>query len=106
MLDEAFDDAGVEVEPRNNNNNNNNNNNQCSSCDMAVCVMGGGNSQVQRAGLSCYTECFTILCQGAVSDVASVTPDGDRRRARGLYIAPFPSFMTRAGGQVRSRDMS
>ena len=101
LLDDAFDDAGVEVEPRNNNNNN-----QCSSCDMAVCVMGGGNSQVQRTGLSCFTECFTILlCQGAVSDVASVTPDGDRRRARGLYIAPFPSFMTRAGGQVRSRDM-
>ena len=44
LLDEAFDDAGVEVEPRNNNNNNN----QCSSCDMAVCVMGGGNSQVLR----------------------------------------------------------
>ena len=46
LLDDAFDDAGVEVEPRNNNNNN-----QCSSCDMAVCVMGGGNSQVQGGKL-------------------------------------------------------
>ena len=46
LLDDAFDEAGVEVEPRNNNNNNN----QCSSCDMAVCVMGGGNSQVQTTG--------------------------------------------------------
>ena len=43
LLDDAFDESTDDsgVYPRNNNNNN-----QCNSCDMAVCVMGGSNDQV------------------------------------------------------------
>ena len=41
LLDDAFEESGVDVdvEPRGGGD-------QCNSCDMAVCVMGGGNAQV------------------------------------------------------------
>ena len=41
--------------------------------------------------------------KGAVSEVASVTAGSQYSRTpRGLYIQPFPSFMTRGNGQTFS----
>jgi len=86
LLDDVFDESASDtsaVSPRNSNNGAGGS--QCNSCDMAVCVMGGSNDQ------------------GAVSEVASVTAGSQYARTpRGLYIQPFPSFMTRGNGQTFS----
>lgn len=44
-----------------------------------------------------------VCVQGAVSEVASVTAGSQYSRTpRGLYISPFPSFMTQGSGQTFS----
>ena len=80
LLDDAFEESGVDevdVSPRGG---------ECNTCDMAMCVMGGSD-----AG------------GGAVSQVSSVTAGSKLSRVpRGLYISPFPAFMTRGSGSTFS----
>ena len=100
LLDDVFEESSNSPAPRNNNP-------QCNSCSMAVCVMGGANDQVSS---QTYIQTFIYLLnfnvisiQGAVSEVASVTAGSPYSRTpRGLYISPFPSFMTQGSGQTFS----
>ena len=90
LLDDVFEEEAAggsnsDVSPRNSNSGNGNSNNGCNSCQAAVCVMGGSNDG------------------GAVAEVASVMAGSKYSRTpRGLYINPFPAFMTQGDGRTFS----